>query len=175
MSRRLKKKAIILIAAELIFLAVLGTFLITMQTNLSVSNQKKDISEKLSQMDELITQAEEASVQNQLTYDAIYQAKADSVAYMAEHEVNFQISDSCMKEYQELLKVDNLLVVNKDGTILAQAAETPADFSYARYNQLRTVFTTKKSSEAFEVNVNGIVRRYYGSALDDSAMVVFVE
>lgn len=114
MSRRLKKKAIILIAAELIFLAVLGTFLITMQTNLSVSNQKKDISEKLSQMDELITQAEEASVQNQLTYDAIYQAKADSVAYMAEHEVNFQISDSCMKEYQELLKVDNLLVVNKD-------------------------------------------------------------
>ena len=175
MSRRLKKKAIILIAAELIFLAVLGTFLITMQTNLSVSNQKKDISEKLSQMDELITQAEEASVQNQLTYDAIYQAKADSVAYMAEHEVNFQISDSCMKEYQELLKVDNLLVVNKDGTILAQAAETPADFSYARYNQLRTVFTTKKSSEAFEVNVNGIVRRYYGSALDDSAMVVIEE
>lgn len=175
LSRRLKKKAIILIAAELIFLAVLGTFLITMQTNLSVSNQKKDISEKLSQMDELITQAEEASVQNQLTYDAIYQAKADSVAYMAEHEVNFQISDSCMKEYQELLKVDNLLVVNKDGTILAQAAETPADFSYARYNQLRTVFTTKKSSEAFEVNVNGIVRRYYGSALDDSAMVVIEE
>lgn len=165
----------ILIAAELIFLAVLGAFLITMQTNLSISSQKNDISEKLNQMDELIAQADEASIQNQKTYDAIYQAKADSIAYMAKHEVNFEISDSCMEEYQDILNVDNVLILDKEGNILAQAADTPADFSYARYNQLRNVFTAKKASEAFEVDINGVIRRYYGSALDDQTMAVIEE
>ena len=175
MSKRLKKKAIILFIAELIIMAVLGAFLITMQTSLSVSSHKKDISEKLNQMDELITKADEASAQNQKTYDAIYQAKADAVAYMSKHEVNFEISDSCMKEYQEVLKVDNLLILDKTGDILAQADDTPADFTYARYNRLRTVFNTKKAPEAFEVEIDKVIRRYYGAALDDQTMVVIEE
>lgn len=175
MSERLKKKAIILIIAELIFMAILGTFLITMQTGLSINSQKRDLSEKLGQMEELIIKADKTSVQNQETYDAVYQAKADSVAYMFRHEAAFEVSDSCMKEYQNLLKTDNVLLLDKEGNILAQAADTPADFTYARYNQLRTVFDTKKASDAFEVETNGVIRRYYGSRLDDETMVVIEE
>lgn len=60
-NKLLKKKTVIIIAIELIFLILLGGLLFSMQTGLSVSNQKDAFYDKLEDMDEVLSQAEEAA------------------------------------------------------------------------------------------------------------------
>ena len=90
---------------------------------------------------------------------------------MALHETGFEVTDAKMQEYRELLGVDNVLVVNRAGEILAQAQETPADFSYERYNQLRAVIGTDSASQAMEVTFAeaGRTLRYYAAPLPGDA------
>ena len=59
------------------------------------------------------------------TFDEIYRSKAETLRFMALHETGFEVTDAKMQEYRELLGVDNVLVVNRAGEILAQAQEPP--------------------------------------------------
>ena len=88
------------------------------------------------------------------------------MAYMANKDTGFAYTDAKMRELADRLGVSNVLIVDKDGKILAKAGDTAADFGYARYNQLRTVFTTGEPSEAFEVKNGDTTRRYYGAGID---------
>ena len=74
-----------------------------------------------------------------------------------------------MAEYRDLLGVGNVMAVDRAGTVVARAQDTRADFSYERYNQLRTVFDTGEPSEAVEVEFDdGATRlRYYAARIDD--------
>ena len=174
MSRAFKIKAVVLAAFAVASVVLMGVILSSMQDKLSVDDCTSDIRYEMENLPGLLAAAGEETAQNTETFDAVYQSKAESVAFMANNNVGFAATDAKMAEYRDLLGVGNVMVVDRAGTVVARAQDTRADFSYERYNQLRTVFDTGEPSEAVEVEFDdGATRlRYYAARIDDSLMVV---
>ena len=174
MSRNLKIKAALLVAFAIASTVAMGFVLSAQQDGLSLESYRSDIEQEREALPGLLESAASETEQNTSTFDEIYRSKAETLRFMALHETGFEVTDAKMQEYRELLGVDNVLVVNRAGEILAQAQETPADFSYERYNQLRAVIGTDSASQAMEVTFaeTGRTLRYYAAPLPGDAMAV---
>ncbi len=172
MVKKLRGKTIEAFLLVIVCIALFGLFLLKMQTRLSVSNQQANTQEKLDEMQAIIDAADEKAAQNEASYDEVYQAKATSVAYMANYDETFELTDAKMKELADLMNVNGIFIIDREGKILAKSEKSMADFTYPRYNQLRTVFETDEPSEAFEVNIQGTVRRYYGAKINADQQAV---
>ncbi len=174
MSSRLKKKSAALAVVIVVALVAAGVVLGRMQQRLSYSSYTTEIEQCRSELPALLDEASDETTQNTQIYDRIYQSKAESVAFMAQNDTGYEATDAKMKEYKELLEVDNVLVVKKDGSVVAKAADTKANFSYARFNALKEVFATGEASDAVEVELpdQDWLMRYYAAKVDDETMVV---
>lgn len=174
MSKKLKRKAILMVVIEIISVILLGFFLTGVQTDLSVKSQARDTKVKLDQVSELIEEGKTAKVQTTETYDEVYQSKAASFAYMAGKQGDFPYTDAKMKEMQELLEVTNIAVTDKAGNIIAKAQDSVTDFTYDRYNQLKTVFdgSNEETAKPMEVTTGEVTYRYYAAKIDDNRMTV---
>ena len=174
MSRNLKIKAAILAAFVIVSVVVMGFVVANMQDDISLKNYTADIQAEMDELPALLQSADEESAQNTQTFDEIYASKAESVAFLANNNTGFEATDAKMLEYKDLLSVDNVLVVDRAGTVVAKAQDTPANFAYARFNQLRSVFDTGEPSAAMEVSFaeTGQTFRYYAARIDDNTMAV---
>ena len=174
MSARLKKKTIALVAVIAIALVAAGAALGNMQQSLTYASYNDEIAQYQKQLPDLLDEAASENEDSTETYDAIYQSKAESVAFMAQNDAGYEATNAKMIEYQELLEVDNILVVKRDGSVVAKADDTKADFSYARFNELRQVFETGEPSSAVEIELTDEdwLDRYYAAKIDDDTMVV---
>ncbi|MEE0344718.1 MAG: hypothetical protein UDM08_08040 [Eggerthellaceae bacterium] len=174
MSKKLKVKSALLAGVVVLSLIIMGVILSTMQDNISLENYRADIQREMDELPTLLETADDETAQNEETFDAIYQSKAASVAFMANNKADYEATNAKMQEYKELLGVDNVMIVNKDGKIEAQAQDTLADFSYARYNELRNAISSGEPSAAVEVDFTeeNQTWRYYSARIDDNTMVV---
>lgn len=174
MSKRLKVKIAILAAIVVVGMACMGVCISTMQNNLSLESYTQEMKQEADALPGLLETASGESEQNIETYDALHQSKAESVAFIANNKAGYEASDAKMREYKDLLDVDNVMVVEKGGRIVARAQETKADFTFTRYNRLRTVFDTGKPSDAVEVDLDSENwhDRYYSARIDDATMAV---
>ncbi len=174
MSPRFKKKSAILVAAIAVSVVVMGALLYGMQERLQIANCDSEIKQQMESLPELIAEANDETEQNTKTFDAIYQSKAETVQFMKNNNVGFEATDAKMAEYASVFNVNNMLVVKKDGTIIAQAKATKADFTDSRFDALRQTFSSNKASEAVSLtaDVDGWADRYYSCALDADTMVV---
>lgn len=174
MSTKLKVKIGVLIAVAAASMAVMGVLLSTMQTDLSLDGYTQEMRQEAEALPALLADAEEDVAQSTDTYDAIFQSKAESIAFMANNNTGFEATDAKMAEYKDLLGVDNVLVVDRAGGVVAQAQGTKANFAYSRFNQLRTVFDDGAPSEAVDVELpeQEWSERYYAARIDDATMVV---
>ncbi|MBC5582815.1 mechanosensitive ion channel [Eggerthella guodeyinii] len=174
MSTKLKVKIVVLIAVAAVSMAVMGVVLSTMQNDLSLDGYTSEMKLEADALPELLESAQESVDQNTVTYDEIFQSKAESVAFMANNNAGFEATDAKMAEYKDLLGVDNVMVVGRDGSLIAKAQDTLANFAYPRFNQLRTVFDDGKPSQAVEVELpeQNWLQRYYAAAIDADTMVV---
>lgn len=172
MTRELYRKKKLLVVIAAVCLVLLGGFLMVLQTELSVKTQEENTRENVQQIQALVDNAYEAAAQNRESYDEVYQSKADTAAYMAVKDARFSYTDSQMKRLASQLNVTNVLVVDREGKRIAGAMPTAADFTRVRYNQLRTVFDTGEPSEAFDVTVGEVTRRYYGARIDKDRQIV---
>ena len=174
MSRRLKVKAFILGVLVVVSMVCMGMLLASMQDDLSIEDANEEIRLEMESLPGLLETAQQDAAQNETTYDSIYQSKAETLAFMANGNVGFEATDAKMQEYRQLFQVDNVMVVSRDGAVLAKAQDTPADFAYQRYNALRSTFQTGGPSDAVEVDFaeSGQTFRYYAAAIDGESMVV---
>ena len=174
MSKKLKAKVALLICAVVASMALMGITLSQMQAGLSLDDYRSEMSQQAEQLPGLLEQASDETADNTERYDAIYQSKAASVAYLANNNTGYEATHAKMVEYQELLGVTNVLVAKRDGTVVASAQDSKADFSAARFNQLRTTFNDGKPSEAVEVDLpdQDWTMRYYAAKIDDETMAV---
>lgn len=159
-------------AVEFIFLILLGGFLVGMQTSLSVNEQKNNTKAKLEKMREAVREGSSAKEQTTASFDEIYKGKADSLSFMFQNNVLSGYTTANMQEAKELLEVDNVLVIDKEGNILSKAESTKADFTLSRYNQLREAIRTGEASDGFNVTTGKKELRYYGSPIDENTMAV---
>lgn len=174
MSKRLKVKIALLVAIVVVGMAAMGVTISTMQNNLSLESYTQEMKQKAEELPSLLDQAAADTEQNVKNYDAIYQSKAQSVAFMAQNNAGYEATNAKMVEYQDLLNVDNIMVVDRGGAVLAKAKDTKANFASSRFNVLRTVFDTNVASNAVEINVpeENWNDRYYSAKIDDNTMVV---
>ncbi len=174
MSKKLKVKSALLAGVVVLSLLIMGVILSSMQDDISLNNYRADIQREMDELPGLLQTADDEAVQNKETYDEIYQSKAQSVAFMANNNTGYEATDAKMREYRDMLLVDNIMIVSRDGSILAKAQDTPANFAYARYNELRSVFDTGEPSAAMEVTFSEQDQtwRYYSARIDDNTMVV---
>ena len=174
MSRGLRAKIAAIVAAALASVVVMGALLFGMQGELTRASYDSEMEAEAEQLQALLADAEEENAQNKETFDAVYQSKAQSVSFMAANDAGFEATDAKMREYQELLGVDNVLVVREDGTVVAKAADTRADFGSSRFNYLRESLVTGEPSRAVEVELpdEDWLTRYYAARIDDETMVV---
>ena len=168
---RIKRKGILMIIVEVICVVLLSVFLYNLQISLSTSEQTVGLDKKIESLRAAVKESQKEEQETIDSYDEMYQSKAKSLAYLFQNDIDEDPS-SMMSEYKELLNVTNVLVVDKEGNILSQATDTSADFSKARYNQLKIVFDTNTPSEAFEVTKDNQSLRYYAAKIDDNRMAV---
>lgn len=145
------------------------------QKNLSQNDQKTNIASKLADMDELVKNADASAQQTTVSYDTIYKGKAGSIAFMFQNDVMKDYTTANMQKAKELTGVDNVLVVDKSGKVIAGAKKSPATFTYSRFNQLKEVFETGEPSDGFNVSNGDENFRYYSAKIDDNHMVVVEE
>lgn len=107
MKKSLRKKTLILIVLVVTSLALLSVSLAYMQNKLSLQNYERDMKVELKQINQLLETAKEEELQIKETYDAIYQAKAESVAFMANNDAGFEYTDAQMRETKDVIDVDN--------------------------------------------------------------------
>ena len=174
MSKRLKIKVAILIAIVVVGMVAMGICISTMQNNLSLESYTQEMKQEADALPDLLNEASAETEQNVKTYDALYQSKAQSVAFIANNKAGYEATNAKMLEYKDLLNVDNVMIVEKGGKVVAYAQETKADFTSTRYNRLRTVFDTGKASDAVMVDLDSENwhDRYYSARIDDNTMVV---
>lgn len=174
MSRNLKIKIAAIVVVTLASVAVMGVLLFNMQNALTQDNYAAEMVAETGQLDTLLADAASEANQNKETFDAIYQSKAQSIAFMADNDTGYEATDAKMREYRELLGVDNVLIVRRDGSVVACAQQTEADFSHARFNYLRESLSTGEPSRAVEIDLPDRVwlYRYYAAKIDDDTMAV---
>ena len=174
MSKRLKLKLAILIGIVVVGMVAMGVWVSTKQTNLTLQNYMQEMQQEADSLPALLAEAQDETEQNNKNFDAIYQSKAESVAFMANNNTGYEATVSKMQEYRSLLGVDNIMVVSRDGSIVAKAEDTKADFSSSRFNPLFSVFDDSKVSDAVEVEASeqNWSKRYYSAKVDDKTMVV---
>ena len=174
MSHRLKIKIAVIFVAAVASIVAMGVLLSGMQGELTRANYDTEMAQEAEQLAGLLAEADEETAQNKQTFDEVYQSKAQSLSFLASNDTGFEATDAKMSEYRELLGVDNVLVVHADGTVVAKAEDTRADFSAARFNYLRESIATGEPSRAVEVNLpdEGWHTRYYAARVDGEAMFV---
>lgn len=174
MSRMLKIKAGILAAFIVVCVVVMGFILSSMQSGIALDDYTESISKETEELPGLLEEAAAETAENTESFDGVYASDAESIAFMASHDAGYEATNAKMAEYKELLGVDNVLIVDRSGAVIAAAQESPADFSRARFNQLRTVFDSGEPSDPVEVEFaeTGLVYRYYAAQIDGETMVV---
>ncbi len=174
MYKRLTAKIVAIIVVAVVALCVVAVLLSNMQTQLYQESYTDEMQEEFSTLTDSIESAEESAEDDTKTFDDTYKSLAQSISYMASHDAGYEATHDKMLEYQSLLDVDNVLIVKKDGTIVAEAQGTKADYSSSRFNELRTVFDTGAPSEPIEVEVvsRDYLVRFYSARIDDDTMVV---
>lgn len=98
MSRAFKIKAVVLAAFAVASVVLMGVILSSMQDKLSVDDCTSDIRYEMESLPGLLAAADEETAQNTETFDAVYQSKAESVAFMANNNVGFAATDAKMAE-----------------------------------------------------------------------------
>lgn len=174
MSKRLKQKSVALAIAVAVCTLAMGLLLASMQTRLSQEEYALEFDRVAAELPNLVKTAQSETKDNTQTFDDLYRTRAASIAFMAANDAGYEATDAKMAEFKDLLKVDNVLVTRRDGSIIAKAADTKADFSRARFNQLRQCFETGKPSDPVEVDLpdQDWLMRYYAAKIDDDTMVI---
>ena len=174
MSTRLKKKTALLTVVIVCALALAGVAVARMQNSLAYDSYRREIKTCKKELPSLLESAATEKSDSTETFDAIYESKAKSIAYMAQNDAGYEASDAKMAEYRKLLEVDNVMIVERAGGVIARAQDTKADFSRARFNRLRTCFDASGLTEPVEVDLPGKdwQMRYYAAAIDNDTMVV---
>lgn len=172
---KLKKKAILAIAVELIFVVALGVYLTNMQNYLSLRQQQQDTQRKIEQIRALVSATDESTQRLKETVDGIYQSKALSLAYMVREQIDPMLTNAVLDDYRQLLGVNNVFILNAAGGIVNEAVSSSTNFTRARFNQLRTVFSRGNPSQAFEVDMGDSQLRYYGALIDVNRMAVVAQ
>lgn len=175
MSKQLKKKLAIMIVVEILFIFLLGSFLLSVQTSLSVENQKTSNVEILNQITTLMENRDEVTTQTYESFDEVYQSKAQSIAFMAQNVPEFAYTSDQMRKLREMMQVDDVLILDARGKTRCSAGAANTDYTWNRFNQLRTVFTGSNPSEAFNVIKDEKRLRYYGAKIDSVTMAVVVQ
>ena len=173
MSKKLRKKTIIVIATIIICMACVAQLVFEMQKNISFQNSKTEIEQQASRLPKLLETAKTDEQQNTETYDAVYQSKADSIAFIAKNNAGFEATDTKMADYKQLLEVDNVMVVERSGNVVAKAQSTLADFSHMRFNDIKCALDGQAPGviEVTYAQANSTYR-YYSAAIDSNTMVV---
>ena len=174
MSKRLKQKSVALAIAVAVCTLAMGFLLASMQTRLSQEEYALEFDRVAAELPALVKTARSETKDNTQTFDDLYRTRAASIAFMAANDTGYEATDAKMAEFKNLLKVDNVLVARRDGSIIAKAADTKADFSRARFNLLRQCFETGKPSDPVEVDLpdQDWLMRYYAAKIDDNTMVI---
>lgn len=166
------RKVLPLLLTGLVSLVVLGVFLCVLQNGIAVADQRSSMAQKLSQIGAQTENAEASQSDIYLTYDEVYQSKADAAAYEAKKTEDFKPTAAWAKKMQELLNVTNVIVVDREGATTAKAQATPADFTRARFNTLREVFAGRTPAY-FGINYpSGENLTYFSAVIDRDTMVV---
>lgn len=174
MSKRLKQKSVALAIAVAVCTLAMGLLLASMQTRLSQEEYALEFDRVAAELPALVKTARSETKDNTQTFDDLYRTRAASIAFMAANDAGYEATDAKMAEFKNLLKVDNVLIARRDGSIIAKAADTKADFSRARFNLLRRCFETGKPSDPVEVDLpdQDWLMRYYAAKIDDDTMVI---
>ncbi len=175
MTKEFHRKKKLLLAVSLVCLILLGVFLTAMQTMLSINSQYENTRENVMQIESLVDGAYETARQNSISYDEVYQSKAETVAYMANKDSRFRENSYYLKDLASMLDVNDIILLDRQGNQVAGSGLGSTDFSRTRYNQLRTVFDSGEPSEAFEVIKDGEVRRYYAAKINGNLEAVIAQ
>ncbi len=174
MSKGLKAKIAACLVIVVAGLAVMGAVVCTMQDSILVDGFKEEMTQELSSLPDSLEQAAQDEQEDTAAYDELYQSKAQSVAFMAHNNAGFAATNAKMSQLKELLDVDNVSVVTKAGSVVAQAQDSKVNFAESSFDTLREVFDSGKASDAVCIDLDEENRheRYYAAKLDSTTMVV---
>ena len=124
--KKTNSKLVLTLIISLIGAIIIGLAVSSLHSALSIKNQLENSHSKLELINDMIQQSKTDEVEITENYDAEYDSKAQTVAFMAENLANFEYSSSYMEEVRELINVDYLEVTSAEGETFS-AGEVPGE------------------------------------------------
>ncbi len=128
-------------------------------------------------VDDMFREAENNIRESEIFFNDICISKAETIAYAARESKEFRMDDFYLRDLRDQLLVQNIVILDREGNVLARAVNDGKDYRRAIFNELRTVFFDGKGSGGFAVNDidtvdNFMAPRYYAARIDNDREVV---
>ena len=170
-----KTKIAIAFLLELVGAVLLALVVALFLDNSMCARQQEASKEKLTLVADMIDDMDETADTLTASFDQLNISKAETVALMARTMDAFEETDAYMEELREIIDVQNLLIIDRQGRVLCSASDAAKDYSLNRFNMLKQVFEAGTEDTAEPFSIEGDENnRYYGAKIDEDTMVVVV-
>ncbi|MCR4922668.1 MAG: mechanosensitive ion channel [Lachnospiraceae bacterium] len=174
MAKFIKKRLFFLLALEIIALVTLYYILSTVQIIIATNIYEKDLTSKLEATERALS---ESWVYMENSYDNfinINKSKAQMAAYYIKNDENMLIGNRSMKRLMNILNVDNVIVINKNGNLVTSAETPDIDFTQSDFDSIRTTFKTHLPSEpiTYSESDDAPTLAYFGMYINDELELI---
>lgn len=164
------KKTIYIILIDVLGIFVVASFLVLLHQKIALSEVDSNMSKEKDALEQTISLNDDLFNATIAGYDEMIQESADTLAYKIKTTTSFKPYQ--LNKFSTSFKAGNILILDRDGEVLAQKQPSPANFKKRRYNELFKAFNGK--SEPFEVyQPDDRTYRYYSSRIDAQRIVVY--
>lgn len=170
-SKSKTKRQIVIFAILVIALVAMSIGMFKTELNSEIEAYSENMSNELISLKKTVEEQDVKWTAASEAYDNVLQAKADYMRYIYEKDKGFNYYQ--LRKYRDQISVDNIIVIDADGNILAKAYDTEADFRTNRFNMLKACIKKKADYMPFSVSYpSGNEYIYYGAAIDSEKMFV---
>jgi|GEM_PF-3713032 len=170
--KRLNRKIASLSIWILVFLAAATSLMGYMQYRLNLSAKYDDIQSRMNEIPKVMESVSSRVSSSLTAYDDINKAKVTLVSYMARKIPESVTGAEKLKTLSTTLDVQNIVLLDRRGNAVVAVNANEADFTRARFNQLRTVFDTGEPADPFDIISADTYIRYYAARINDELEAV---
>ena len=171
---KLSKKQILLIVIGIIFTVFTGIFLYYLHEEVSVIEYSSNLRHEMEAINNTLNTSDAQWIDAEINYNKIMHSKVASVAYIAQNSEKFNYYH--LKGLKDIINVDNLIIIDDDGNIIARAYPTKADFTKNAFNLLKKNADSSLNSYPVEIIYEDQTDYlYYSARIAENAIMVVEE
>lgn len=103
----------------------------------------------------------------------VYENATKNFAFLLRDRINDNnITRDELLELSKNVKVDNIIILDRNGKVVCTAIDTDIDFADSKYEVLKKVFNDKNKSTILTLKNNGVTDYYFAAKINDNLQTI---